>query len=222
MTEESAQEVLTALDGEGGATRPMCQGVQIGRGIIGQAMMFEVGPDIFDGIELRGVGREVDPMCRTRQEALPDRLALVRLETVPDEDDGGTQLALQLLEKLKRAVTVDVGIWIEAEVEREAIAGGRDAHGSDRRYLAVCAGALTQQRRTARRAPGAANQGGHQQARFVDEDDAGPQARSVFFTRGQSCLIQAWMRSSSLSNARRVGFWGENPSPCRSRLTCAG
>lgn len=184
--------------------------------------MFEIGPDIFDGIELRGVGREVDQVCGARHEALPDRLALVRLEAVPDEDDGGTQLALQLFEELECAFAVDVGIRIETEVERETIAGRRDTHGSDRRYLPVCTGALTQQRRTARRAPGAANQGGQQQARFVDEDDAGSQARSVFFTRGQSCLIQAWIRSSSRSSARRVGFWGENPSPCRSRLTCAG
>lgn len=80
----------------------MCQGVEIERGVIGEAMMFEIGPDIFDGIELRGVGREVDQVCGARQEALPDRLALVRLEAVPAEDDGGTQLALQLLEEPAR------------------------------------------------------------------------------------------------------------------------
>ena len=149
-------------------------------------------------------------------------LSLCAWKLSQTEDDGCAQLPLQLFEKLECAFAVDVGVRVETEIERETIALGRNTHGSDRRYLPMCRGALAQHRRVALQAPGAAYQGSHQQTRFVDEDDAGPQARSVFFTRGQSCLIQAWMRSSSRSKARRVGFWGEKPSPCRSRLTCAG
>ncbi|MDB6105310.1 MAG: hypothetical protein JWO52_5309, partial [Gammaproteobacteria bacterium] len=63
--------------------------------------------------------------------------------------------------------------------------------------------------------PGAAHQGSHEHAGFVEENDGCIQARGVFFTRGQSCSIQAWMRSSSRSKARRVGFCGEKPNPCR-------
>lgn len=84
MSQECAQEVLTALDRKGGASCAVCQSVKIGGRIIGEAMMFEVGPDVLDGIELWGVGRQIGQVCRTRQEALLDRLVLVRLEAVPD------------------------------------------------------------------------------------------------------------------------------------------
>ena len=222
MTEERAQEILTALDREGGTASAVRERRQIGGGIIGQAIGLEVGPKILDRIEFGSVRRQIDQVRRARQEALANGFTLVCLEAVPDEDDRGTELALQLLEELERAVAVDVGIGVETEVERDTVSGGRDAHRSDGRDLPMRRGSLAQYRRVTQRAPGAAHQRGHQQARFVDEDDAGSQARSVFFTRGQSCWIQAWIRSSSRSTARRVGFWGEKPSPCRSRLTCAG
>ena len=222
MTEEGAQEILTVLNAEGCTASAVRQGVQVGGGIVGEAIGFEVGPDIFDGIELGGIRGEVDQVRRARQDTLPDGFAFMSLEAVPDEHDWSAQLSLQLLEEDERALAVDVGIRVETKVKREAVPGGRNAQRGDGRDLPMRAGSLMQHRGIPERAPGAAHQGRQQQARFVDEDDAGPQARSVFFTRGQSCLIQAWMRCSSRSAARRVGFWGEKPNPCSRRLTCAG
>jgi len=51
--------------------------------------------------------------------------------------------------------------------------------------------ALVQDRSLSAQAPGAAHERGHEHAGFVDKDDRSSQARGVFFTRGQSCSIQA-------------------------------
>ena len=120
------------------------------------------------------------------------------------------------------ALSVDVGIGMQAKVQRDPIAIWQDAQRGDGRDLCWGASALAQHRRVSAHAPGAAHQRRHEHPGFVEENDARPQARGVFFTRGQSCSIQARMRSSSRSTARRVGFWGENPRPCSRRLTCAG
>ena len=70
----------------------------------------------------------------------------------------------------------------------------------------MAATALAQHRSLSTHAPRAAHQWRHEHPGFVEENDGRSQARGVFFTRGQSCSIQARMRSSSRSTARRVGF----------------
>jgi hypothetical protein len=161
-------------------------------------------------------------MCGTRQDALVDELALVSLEAIPDQHDGRLQLMLQMLEELHGTLGVDVGIRMESKVQGNPISFGQDAYCGDGRNLLKRTAALAQYRGMPAQAPGAAHQGRHEHPGFVEKDDGGSQACGVFFTRGQSCSIQARMRSSSRSTARRVGFWGEKPKPCRTRLTCAG
>jgi hypothetical protein len=60
-----------------------------------------MGPQILHRIELWGVWRQVFQVCRARQDAFVDELALVGLEAVPDEHNGRVQLALQMLEKVQ-------------------------------------------------------------------------------------------------------------------------
>jgi len=47
------------------------------------------------------------------------------------------------------------------------------------------AGALLEHGRVTPGTPAAAHQGRHQEAGFINKDEPGLQARSVFFTRGQ-------------------------------------
>jgi hypothetical protein len=219
MAEKAAQQVLAALHGVGCAARAVGQSVKIEGGIVREGVGFEVGPQIFDGIELWGVGRQVFQVCRTRQDAIGDELALVGLEAIPDEHDGRAQLTLQMLEEIHGALGVDVGIGLQPKVQRDPIAFGQDAQCGNGRNLLQTATPLPQQRGVSTHAPGAAHQRSHEHRGFVEEHDGRFQARGVFFTRGQSCSIQARMRSSSRSMARRVGFCGENPKPCSRRLT---
>jgi hypothetical protein len=210
------------LYGVGRAACAVGEAAQIDGRIVGEGIGLQVRPEVFDGVEFRGVGRQVFKMRRAGKDALVHELTLVGLEAVPDEHDRRAELALQMLEEVHGALGIDVGIGMKPEVQREPIACGCDAKGGDRRHLLVAAPALVQQWSVPAQAPGAAHQRGHEHAGFVEENDRRSQARGVFFTRGQSCSIQARMRCSSRSRARRVGFWGEKPKPCRSRLTWAG
>ena len=222
MPEKASQQILATLHGVGSAACSVGQGGKIEGGIIRQGIGFEVGPQVFDRIELRSVRRKVLQMCGTRQDAFVDEPALVGLEAIPDEYDGRVQLMLKMLEEIHGALGVDVGIRMESKVQRNSIPFGQDAYCGDGRNLLMRTATLVQHRCVPPQAPGTAHQWGHEHPGFVEENDGGSQARGVFFTRGQSCSIQARMRSSSRSTARRVGFWGENPKPCSRRLTCAG
>ena len=222
MSEEASQQILPALHGVGSAACSIGQSVKIKGGVVREGIGFQIGPQVLDRIEFRGVGREIFQMCRTRQEALFNELALVSLETIPDEHDGRVQLSLQMLQEIHGPLSVDVGIRMQPKVQRDAIALWQHAQRGDGRNLVLTATALAQHWRVSAHTPRAAHQRGHEHAGFVEENDTRPQAGSVFFTRGQSCSIQARMRSSSRSTARRVGFCGEKPKPCSRRLTCAG
>ena len=210
------------LHGVSGAARAMRKAVKISGGIVGEGIGLQPRPQVLDGVEFRSVRRQVLQVSRAGQNAFVDELALVGLEAIPDEHDGRAQLALQMLEEVHRIFGIDVGIGVQPKIQRQAVALGRDADGCDRGDFLVAAPALAHKRCLSAQAPGAAHQRGHEHAGFVDKDDRGAQSRGVFFTRGQSCSIQALIRSSLRSSARRVGFWGEKPKPCRSRLTWAG
>ena len=84
-------------------------------------------------------------------------------------------------------------------------------------YILMRTGTLVENRGVAAGRPAAPHQGGHQQPRFVDKHRPCPQARSVFFTRGQASLAQRWMACSSRSMARRAGFCGFQPKLCSKR-----
>lgn len=222
MSEKASKQVLPALHRVGSTTCSMGQSVKIKGGIIREGIGFQIGPQVLDRIEFGGIRGQIFQVCRTRQDALLDELALVSLEAIPDEHDGCVQLTLQMLKEIHGALRVDVGIRMHPKVQRDPIAVGQDAQRGDGRDLVLGATALAQHRGVSAHAPRAAHQRSHEHRGFVDENDARSQARGVFFTRGQSCSIQARMRSSSRSTARRVGLWGEKPKPCSSRLTCAG
>ena len=98
MSEKASQEILPTLHRVGSAACAVGQCVKIEGGIVRQGISFEVGPQIFDGIELGSVRRQVFQMSRTRQDALVDEFALVSLEAIPDQHDRSVQLMLQVLQ----------------------------------------------------------------------------------------------------------------------------
>ena len=222
MSEKAAQQILPTLHRVGSAACAVGERVKIEGRIVRQGIGFEVGPQVFNWIKFGSVRRQVFQVSRMRQDALVDEFALVGLEAIPDQDDGGMQLMLKMLEEIHGALGVDVGIGMQSKVQGDPIPFGQDANGGDGRHFLLRTTALAQHRGLSPQTPGTAHQRGHEHPGFVEENDRRSQARGVFFTRGQSCSIQARMRSSSRSTARRVGFWGENPKPCSRRLTCAG
>ncbi len=164
MSQKASQQILPALHGVGSATCSMGQSVKIKGGIVGQGIGLEVSPEVFDRVEFGSVRRQVLEMRRAGQDALVEELALVGLEAVPDEHDGGAQLPLQMLEEVHGARGIDVGIRMQPKVQRESVAGGCDAQRSDSRHLLVASPALSQEWSLPAQAPGAAHQRGHEHA----------------------------------------------------------
>lgn len=205
------------LHGSTGSTCAVGEDVEIQAGEIGERVELEIAPQVFDRIEFRRVRWE---QFRSQARVLADkglyRTGAVRRQSIPDQDGRRTQVPIELAQKLNDERRIDVG-RVQPEIEMHGVAGRRDTQCPDDGDFLVQAGALVKHGRAAARTPAAAHQRRHQQAGFVDEHQPGFQARSVFFTRGQSTLTQRRIASSSRSAARRSGFCGLQPKPLSSR-----
>lgn len=206
------------LDGAGVRTSLISELIDIEERRIGQRIVLEIGPKVFDRIELGCVGREIlgSDMRLGSEEGLHDA-GTVRLQPIPDQDPGSGQLSIELPKEAANPEGIDVGMRMESKVKQHIIARGRHRQRGDGRDLLMRPRALLEDGRDALRMPGASDQRRHQKTRLVDEDEMGAQARGVFFTRGQSLLTHCLIAASSRSTARRVGFCGLQPMPRSSR-----
>lgn len=162
-----------------------------------QRVGLEPGPQVFERIEFGGIRRqELGPDIGLRSEERLHDASPVRLPAIPDQDPRCIPLPIELAEK---------------------VADGRQAQCGNGRDFLIRARPLLEHGRDAARMPGAPYQRRHQQTGFVDEDEPGPPARGVFFTRGQSVLPHCFIAVSSRSMARRVVFCGLQPMLCSSR-----
>lgn len=185
---------------------------------IGQGIVLEVAPQVFDRIELGCIGRQEDgsDMGVGSQEGLDDA-GTVCLQPIPDQDPWRVQLTVELAEERADGDGVEIGMRVEPEIKLHSIARWRHTQRGNDRDLLVRPRTLFEDRCDAARMPGTSYQRRHQQARFVDEHEISSQARGVFFTRGQSLLAHRLIAASSRSTARRVGFCGLHPMPRSSR-----
>ena len=89
MAQEGAQQIGLVLHGAGGAAGAAGETRQVNAGALASGLSLEVRPEILDGVELRGVGRQVGQMRGMHWGALLDELPEMRLEAVPDQHDRG-------------------------------------------------------------------------------------------------------------------------------------
>ncbi len=206
----------------------------LGRGLLGaREQFFEFGgreishrvglgvaPDKLHRVELRCIGRQqVGAHAPLGGEPVGHRTPVVGTQAIPNELDRPVHGARESAQEIGNRLAIVIGVWQETEIGTHPSSCGRDRQGGDHRDLASGAASLSQYRGLSARCPTAAYERGHQETRFVDEDDERLPARGVFFTRGHSSLIQRVMASSSRSNARRVGFCGLHPSAWSNRPT---
>jgi len=190
----------------------------IGGGVVRQGVGLEVAPEEFDGIEVGRVGRqELQVKVVDARQVAADGGAVMRPEAIPDHDEGALELPAQVAEEAEHLDRGDVGVGVQCEVEADAAAVRGEGEGRDGGDLAMAAGALGEEGRVPARGPGAADDGGHQEAALVDEDEAGVQGAGFFLMRGSSTRNQRRMPASSRSRARRSGFWGLQPRRRSSR-----
>lgn len=223
MNDERTQECLLALNGPAPSSGADGKFLKAVRGKISKGISLEPTPEVFHGVELRSVrGKEARLKPRRVAEKRPCPFGPVRQKTIPEDNSRSFDLAAQLVEKSPYMKGIEVGLRKETEEKAYTISFRRHAQRRYSRNLPVRARSLRQNGRVATRRPASPDQGRHQQAAFVYEDDGGSEPRGFFLMRGHCSLIQRLISSSSRSLACRRGFWGVQPRECRSLLTwCA-
>ena len=135
----------------------------------------------------------------------------VGVEAILDQHARPLQFLVQMAEEADDARGSDVGLGMQAKVKPHAIAVRRHRQGRKGGNLLEMTPPLHQHRRLSLRLPTAADQGCHEQAAFIEENQPGVQSAGFFLRAGQVCLTHCRMASSSRSTARRVGFCGLQP-----------
>ena len=175
-------------------------------------------PDSFVGVEFRGVRRKVLEMKAGHAAAeRADGITPVNLAIIPEDDHGPAEVPQQVPQEVTHLRLLDV-LRMETPEESQPPAPRTDRDSGDDGDL-VSAIPMPDDRRLAARRPRPPHGGNQEEARLVDEDEMGPQPRSVFFTRGHSTRFQCAMAASSRSSARVSGFCGVHSSWCRRRPT---
>jgi len=193
-------------------------------GQVGQFAVFDVAPDLLDGIQFWGIARQgLDRQPGpSAGEILSHRAALVPTQPVPHQNDvAPRKVPLERAQKGdQREIVVTPGPRLEVTAPAPAV----PAEGQRRRDRQACPvrARMSQDRRVAARGPGAADDRPVRDAAFVFEDDPGPAPPGVFFTCGQRRRFHSAIAASSRSRAWRVGRCSDHPRRRRMYQTWPG
>ncbi len=147
--------------------------------------------------------------------------ASVRIDAIPDDNDGSGQVLAKLFEELDDVFGTN-GPWNQAEEEAGSATVRGVGRSSNRREVLPVAEAMFQHRGLPPRRPRTLDRGPLRESTLVDEDDRRALACGVFFTAGQVVLTQRSIAASSRSRARVVGFCRDHPSLRSTRQTWPG
>lgn len=150
-------------------------------GEIRQAAIFEIGPDLLDGIELGSIRREPFrvPVGGGLQIVLHAAMA-VRATEIPQEDTGPSVMAGEVAEKAEDVGAADIFLGTERQVEGDPVAARGDHEGAEPGDFFMRSGAERKRRGESAKAPGPANDWGHQEAGLIEADQPGAEAREFF------------------------------------------
>jgi len=209
---EGTKESRLAADSTGVIAGRTGEELDVGRCQIGQRVAFEVAPKGLDRIQFRGIGREESQVQFTAAlEQSVDVFAAVRPKAIPNDEQGLLKMGCQNLEEAHNLRTGNVGVGVEGKVKSQARSDGGQGQSGDHRNFLIRAGLLIKDGGLPARGPGAPEQGSHQKAAFVNENQVGVQLAGFFLRRGHSALIHRRMARSSRSRARLSGLWGLQP-----------
>src|ERR1019366_7717589 len=210
---EGTDQSWSTLHGAQAIASPCFQISEIPSAAVGQLVVLEMPPNVFGGVEFRGVGRELLDLDRALEgfEGLAHQRRAMRGQAVPDDEQGFADLTAQGVEKLDDLRTLDRP---GKEPEVEAPEGDP---GDDRELMPV--EVILQDRGLAARCPSAHPGGPFAQSRLVDEDDDSALFCGVLFRTGQRVCFQRLIADSLRSSARPEGRWQEKPSETRMRHT---
>jgi len=134
VLEEPTTDSGMTLNGREPLTHLAAQGFEVIVRCVGQCRVVQVGPKGFDGIQLRGVGRQpVDAQPGSMAlERGAGEAAAVGGKPIPEEDDGAPPMSPQRLQETDDVTTVDAAAT-EGQEPAQALAGDRGEHGANRR-----------------------------------------------------------------------------------------
>lgn len=221
--ERAGQRGLSADTGKAAAQRAAQTG-KIGSTHVGQINRLHVAPHLLQGIQLGRIGGQ---LLDSEPGPLPAKIrlhvpTLVTAQAVPDQYDAASaEVPLERAhEGHQGAVGVRAGIGLEEESAPPPIPAKRQGPGH-RQPLPIAAH-VHQDRRFAARRPGATDYRVLRDSAFVLEDEPGPAAPGVFFSRGQRVRFHSAIAASSRSRAWRPGRWSDHPKPRSTRQTWPG
>ena len=218
MLNEGAQQRLILGNVESCPARLKKKFLKFGGCKIGHRVYLGVAPDQLDGVQFRGVGwQQVGAYTARAPEPGADRASVVGLQSIPDKLDWPAHRARECLHEGEDRLAVVIGVGQKTERRAHAASLRRNDERPDHRDLASRTTPLREHGSLSASRPRAPHQRCHQETRFVEEDEGRFPARGVFFTRGQSSLIQRAMATASRSTARRTGFCGLHPRPWSTR-----
>jgi len=176
-------------------------------------MAFCIGPQRFDRIQFRCIGREVfDLQIGNCLQIVGHRIRAMDRQAVPDQDDGPTEMPAHLSKDRHDHRVIDRVARLQKVVATESSPPRRDGQDADRRDSRVMHEPVRQLRRLSARRPCPLHQRHHQKAAFVPKGQHGVQTTDFFLIRGQSARTQRSISASSRSRARRSGFCRVQPS----------
>jgi hypothetical protein len=173
VSEEGSQELLIVLDGPGVVAGGGSDLVKLEEGEVGQRVELEEGPEVLDRVELGSVrGKKLGMEARGGIEHGSDSLGSMGLKTIPDHDQRSGHVTMKDAEELHHLGGSNVAAGVQAKVQLDSIPGGRNGKGRQGGVLLVRSSPLQEHRRVAARCPAPTHQGSHQEAAFVEEDEA--------------------------------------------------
>jgi len=179
------------------------------RAELDQIVLFRVGPEGFDRVKFRSVGRKVfDVQVGRAGQMLSHVRRLVSLQMIPQQQDRPAEMTPQLFQHGDDDGLVDHAVRPQKVVAAEAMPPRRNADHSDGRNLVMMLELMPQNRRVSPRRPGPRDGGKRQKAGFVPENDHRAAAARFFLMRGQSHASQCAISASFRSRARHSGFCG--------------
>jgi hypothetical protein len=179
---------------------------------IGERLGLEVAPEVLDGIQLGRVRREMEVAGADSRKKVPDVGRAMRVGAIPYEYHRRPQMPRELFAEGQHGLGIEVFLDKQLEIQADGAPLAADAEGGDHRNLSAVPADVPEHRRASARSPGAPHHGQQKQPAFVDENQPRAQPVSFFLMRGQSCLTQRRISSSSRSQARRMGRCGVQPS----------
>ncbi len=180
---------------------------------VGQFVVFPVTPEVFDGIELGRVGRQLldREAAVLRGDELFDHPPAMSGQPVPHHQKLAPQVAQQMAQEVG-----DFRAPNSAAIEPEVEVPPGDP-GRSRQHLP--AEVILQDRSLSARSPSPHPMWAFAQSTLVDEDDGSPLPERFFLSCGRRYFFQYRIARSSRSSARPAGRWQLQLSLRRMRQT---